>query len=152
MSFSAALRRNVLILSACQALMLSGSSLIVATSALTGLSLATNSLWATLPLSCMFAGTWLTTFPASLLMKSIGRRAGFMIGPLAGLVGAAIAIYAITERDFWMFCVGSFLIGRIKRRWLLLPLRRCRYQRKRVPQPGYFLGTGRRCRGCFCGA
>ena len=111
MSFSAALRRNVLILSACQALMLSGSSLIVATSALTGLSLATNSLWATLPLSCMFAGTWLTTFPASLLMKSIGRRAGFMIGPLAGLVGAAIAIYAITERDFWMFCVGSFLIG-----------------------------------------
>jgi len=110
-SFSAALRRNVLILSACQALMLSGSSLIIATSALTGLSLATNSLWATLPLSCMFAGTWLTTFPASLLMKSIGRRAGFMIGPLAGLVGAAIAIYAITERDFWMFCIGSFLIG-----------------------------------------
>ena len=63
MSFSAALRRNVLILSACQALMLSGSSLIVATSALTGLSLATNSLLATVPLSCMYVGTLLTTFP-----------------------------------------------------------------------------------------
>ena len=111
MSFSAALRRNVLILSACQALMLSGSSLIVATSALTGLSLATNSLLATVPLSCMYVGTLLTTFPASLMMKRIGRRGGFMIGPLAGLVGAAIAIHAITERDFWLFCVGSFLIG-----------------------------------------
>ena len=111
MSFSGALRRNVLILSACQALMLSGSSLIVATSALTGLSLATNSLWATVPLSCMYVGTLLTTFPASLLMKRIGRRGGFMIGPLAGLVGATIAIHAITERDFWLFCVGSFLIG-----------------------------------------
>jgi len=105
------LRRNVLLLSVCQALMLSGSSLIVATSALTGLSLASNSLWATIPLSCMYVGTLLTTFPASLMMKRIGRRAGFMIGPLAGLVGAAVAIHAITERDFWLFCVGSFLIG-----------------------------------------
>ena len=76
MSFSAALRRNVLILSACQALMLSGSSLIVATSALTGLSLATNSLLATVPLSCMYVGTLLTTFPASPMMKRIGRRGG----------------------------------------------------------------------------
>ena len=111
MSFSGALRRNVLILSACQALVLSGSCLIIATSALTGLSLAQNRLWATLPLSCMFVGTLLTTFPASLMMKRIGRRAGFMIGPLAGLVGAAVAIWAITERDFWLFCAGSFLIG-----------------------------------------
>ena len=111
MSFSGALRRNVLLLSVCQALMLSGSSLIVATSALTGLSLASNSLWATVPLSCMYVGTLLTTFPASLMMKRIGRRAGFMIGPLAGLVGAAVAIHAITERDFWLFCAGSFLIG-----------------------------------------
>ena len=111
MSFSAALRRNVLILSACQALMLSGSSLIVATSALTGLSLATNSLLATVPLSCMYVGTLLTTFPASLMMKRIGRRGGFMIGPLAGLVGAAIALHANPERDLWLFCVGSFLIG-----------------------------------------
>ncbi|HAA35390.1 MAG TPA: MFS transporter, partial [Gammaproteobacteria bacterium] len=111
MSFSGALRRNVLLLSACQALMLSGSSLIIATSALTGLSLASNSLWATVPLSCMFVGTWLTTLPASLIMKRIGRRAGFMIGPFAGLVGAAVAIHAITERDFWLFCAGSFLIG-----------------------------------------
>ena len=110
-SFSGALRRNVLLLSACQALMLSGSSLIIATSALTGLSLASNSLWATVPLSCMFVGTWLTTLPASLIMKRIGRRAGFMIGPFAGLVGAAVAIHAITERDFWLFCAGSFLIG-----------------------------------------
>jgi predicted MFS family arabinose efflux permease len=45
------------------------------------------------------------------MMKRIGRRGGFMIGPLAGLVGATIAIHAITERDFWLFCVGSFLIG-----------------------------------------
>jgi len=44
-------------------------------------------------------------------MKRIGRRAGFMIGPFAGLVGAAVAIHAITERDFWLFCAGSFLIG-----------------------------------------
>tara|TARA_Y100001934_G_C12315467_1_gene757191 strand:- start:273 stop:1469 length:1197 start_codon:yes stop_codon:yes gene_type:complete len=110
-AISGALRRNVFILSSCQALMLSGSSLIITTSALTGLALAENRLWATLPLSCMYVGTLLTTFPASMLMKHIGRRPAFMMGPFAGLVGATIAIYAITERDFWLFCIGSFLIG-----------------------------------------
>ncbi|MBT6066688.1 MAG: MFS transporter, partial [Proteobacteria bacterium] len=74
MTFSGLLRRNVLLLSACQALMLSGSSLIVATSALIGLSLAENKLWATVPIGCLYIGTLVSTFPASILMKRIGRR------------------------------------------------------------------------------
>ena len=115
MVFSGVLRRNVLILAVCQALMLSGSSLVIATSALVGKKLASSEMWATLPISFMFIGTLLATFPASLMMRRIGRRAGFMIGPAIGLVGTAIAALAIMWSSFSLFSLGSFLIGEIGR-------------------------------------
>lgn len=111
MTFSGLLRRNVLLLSACQALMLSGSSLIVATSALIGLSLAENKLWATVPIGCLYFGTLVSTFPASILMKRIGRRKGFMWGPVFGLLGALTAIIAMIYQNFLLFAIGSFLVG-----------------------------------------
>ncbi len=111
MAFSGLLRRNVLILSACQALMLSGSSLIIATSALIGFALVENKIWATLPIGCLFLGTLTSTFPASILMKRIGRRAGFMWGPVFGLLGTLLAIIAIIDQNFLLFVIGSFLIG-----------------------------------------
>ena len=91
--------------------MLSGSSLVIATSALVGKKLASSEMWATLPISFMFIGTLLATFPASLMMRRIGRRAGFMIGPAIGLVGTAIAALAIMWSSFSLFSLGSFLIG-----------------------------------------
>lgn len=111
MPFVGALRRNVLILSVCQALMMSGSSLIVAVSALVGLTLSAEKVWATLPIACMYCGTLAVTFPASVLMKRIGRRAGFIIGLMVGFVGAMVATWAIVDHNFVAFAVGSFLIG-----------------------------------------
>lgn len=111
MAISPSLRRNVLILSGCQALMLSGSSLMIATSALIGFSLAEDKLWATLPIGCLFLGTLLSTYPASMIMKRIGRRAGFMIGPIFGVAGAVLTLVAIMDQSFALFSAGSFLIG-----------------------------------------
>ena len=113
MPFVGALRRNVLILAVCQALMLSGSSLIVAASALVGLALSVEKVWATLPIACMYCGTLAVTFPASVLMKRIGRRGGFIIGLMVGFVGAMVATWAIVEHNFVAFAVGSFLIGNL---------------------------------------
>lgn len=103
--------RNVTILSLCQALMMSSSSLIISTSALVGAALAQDIRWATAPLASMFLGTLLCTFPASILMKHIGRRAGFMIGVGVGWVGAGFATLAIATGNFAGFCLGSLLIG-----------------------------------------
>ncbi len=111
MPFVGALRRNVLILAACQALMMSGSALIIATSALVGLALSKETIFATLPVACMFVGTLMVTFPASVLMKRIGRRAGFIIGLMVGFAGAMVATWAIVDHNFVAFAVGSFLIG-----------------------------------------
>ncbi|MEK9785561.1 MAG: MFS transporter [Gammaproteobacteria bacterium] len=111
MAISPSLRRNVLILSGCQALMLSGSSLMIATSALIGFALSEDKLWATLPIGCLFLGTLLSTYPASMIMKRIGRRAGFMIGPIFGVAGAVLTLVAIMDQSFALFSAGSFLIG-----------------------------------------
>ena len=90
------MRSNVLILACCQALTMSGSSLIILTASLVGAILAPHPQWATLPVACMFTGTLIATFPASMLMKRIGRRAGFYVGLIIGLIGGIIVTTGIT--------------------------------------------------------
>lgn len=104
-------RRNVLILAICQALSMSGSSLVMTISALAGQMLATDKSMATVPLALQFTATMMTTIPASLLMGRIGRRAGFTLGQAVGFCGAAVACWAIFLGDFWLFATGSALLG-----------------------------------------
>jgi len=104
-------RRNVLFLALCQALFMTATSAIVTTAALIGYSLSDDKALATLPLAMQFIAVMAVTIPASLLMKRIGRRSGFSIGLCIGLVGAGLAIVAIREADFVLFCLASLLIG-----------------------------------------
>ena len=105
------MRRNVLILALCLALMMSATSLMITTSALVGMMLVKNEIWATLPLTCMFLGSLACAFPASLLMKVIGRRAGFLVGLVFGVIGAGIATLALLESSIYLFCIGSLIVG-----------------------------------------
>ena len=111
MSANNLMRRNVVILAICQALMMSATSLVIITSALAGVILAPSKIWATVPLACMFIGSLSCAIPASLLMKRIGRRAGFSVGLGFALAGALIATLGLLENSFLVFCVGSLLIG-----------------------------------------
>lgn len=105
------MKRNVWLLAGCQALMNSGNSLLIATSALVGFRLAPDKSLATLPLALQFFTSMLTTIPASFLMKAIGRRAGFMVGTLLGLAGAGLAAWGIVTGNFIYFCLAAALIG-----------------------------------------
>jgi MFS family permease len=66
---------------------------------------------ATVPISLAIVATALTTIPASLLMRRIGRRAGFMVGGTIGLMGGLIAAQAVIRTDFLMFCSATALLG-----------------------------------------
>lgn len=105
------MRRNVVLLAACQALSQTGSVMTITVSALTGHLLADNKAFATLPFSLTFVMMMVATVPASLLMGRLGRRAGFTIGQCIGIVGAAVATFAILGNDFVLFAVGSGIIG-----------------------------------------
>ena len=78
---------------------------------LAGFALAPNTAFATVPLTCYVIGSALTTFPASMLMKAIGRRAGFQAGTAIGMAGAALCALAIYLANFWLLCFGMMVMG-----------------------------------------
>lgn len=105
------MNKNVLLLSLCQALMLTGTSLLVSTSALVGASLASSPSLATLPLSLQFLGMMVSSFSSSMLMKQIGRKAGFTGGLVLAIAGALLCAASIRAGHFAGFCAGSLLLG-----------------------------------------
>ena len=105
------MKRNIVLLAICQALMMTCNSLVIATSALIGLALASNKWLATLPLGLQFLAIMSLTLPASLFMKRFGRRTGFQLGACLGLSGALLCTYSIFAHNFAGFCGGAFLLG-----------------------------------------
>jgi MFS family permease len=104
-------KKNVAVLSACQALLFTNNSTVIALNGLAGYALAANKALATLPVTGWVIGAALTTFPASMLMKAVGRRAGFTLGALIGVVGAALCSAALYAGSFWMLCLGTTVFG-----------------------------------------
>jgi len=105
------MKKNVLILAACQAMLMTGGSLLIATSALVGYRLAPDRALATLPLAMQMLASMLTSIPASLLMQRFGRRAGFLLGSTIGITGAGLATVAIVTGNFTLFVFGAALSG-----------------------------------------
>ena len=104
-------KKNVGVLFVCQALFVTIWTMMTIVGGLTGAALATNKALATLPFTTMIIGNALATVPAALLMKRIGRRAGFMVGTAICAAGAAIAAYAVYVGDFWLFAAGALVMG-----------------------------------------
>ncbi|MBK0398390.1 MFS transporter [Limibaculum sp. M0105] len=78
---------------------------------LVGAMLAENKALATVPISMTVLGSMLAAPLMSLLMGRLGRRVGFALGALAGTAGAALAVHAIAQKDFVLFCAAAALTG-----------------------------------------
>ena len=102
---------TVTLLSLCQALLVSGNVLLIAVSPLIGASLAPNAAWSTTPVAAQWLGLMCATIPASLIMAKLGRKRGFVLGNLIGLVGALVAIQALMSERFGLFLLATWLIG-----------------------------------------
>src|SRR6266571_3221206 len=104
-------KKNVAVLATCQALLFTNNATVIALNGLAGYALAADKALATLPVTGWVIGGALSTFPASLLMKRIGRRAGFTVGALTGMAGAALCSLALTLGNFWLLCFGAMVFG-----------------------------------------
>jgi len=104
-------KRNVTVLSGCQGLLLINNSILITVNALAGYALAPNKAMATLPVTMYFIGSALSTIPISLLMKQVGRRAGFTLGALCAVVGSLVCAAAVYTKNFWMLCAGVLVLG-----------------------------------------
>jgi predicted MFS family arabinose efflux permease len=104
-------KRNVSLLAACQALLFTNNSTLIAINGLAGLALAPYVGLATLPVTCWVLGGAIGTMPASLHMKRVGRQRGLTAGTLWGVVGALICASAIWLQSFWVLCLGTLVWG-----------------------------------------
>jgi MFS family permease len=104
-------KRNVAVLVAAQAFLGSQITMIFVIGGLAGQQLSPNACLATLPISMIVFGSMTTAPWLSPFMQKHGRRAGFLVGAVGGLIGAAICAYALTIGNFWVFLMGSYLTG-----------------------------------------
>jgi MFS family permease len=86
-------------------------TLVAAVGALAGYALASNKALATLPSTMSVIGTALSTIPASLLMKRVGRRLGFVVGALFATAGGLISVAAMAQGRFWLLTAGALFLG-----------------------------------------
>jgi MFS family permease len=105
------MHRQVLILSGAQAMFQTSSVLVMTVGGLAGAQIAASPALATLPIATMFLGTAAGTFPASLWMSRVGRRAGFVAGALLGAAGGLIAGLGVALESLAWLASGTFLVG-----------------------------------------
>src|SRR2546423_5663763 len=103
--------RNTGLLAACQALLFTNNSTLIAINGLAGLSLAPYAGLATLPVTCWVLGGAIATMPASFHMKRVGRRNGLTTGTFFAVLGALICAGAIWTANFWLLCLGTLVWG-----------------------------------------
>ena len=104
-------KRNVLLLASCQALLLTNAVTLISIGALAGYALAADKRLATLPSATYVIGALLGTMPASLWMRRVGRRGGFLTGGTFGLAGSVLATFAMVSSSLTLLCLGTMLLG-----------------------------------------
>ena len=105
--------RNVAVLSIAQALFMSVQGMGIAATPLAAyMLLGEHQKWlATVPIFLVHLGIMGTTIPASLLMGIIGRRAGFSVGAIFGVLAGAVSCVALYWQSFPLLCVGAVIQG-----------------------------------------
>ena len=104
-------RRNVALLTACQAMLFTNNSTLIAINGLAGLALAPTPSLATLPVTCWVVGGAIATMPASQYMRKVGRKSGLIRGAAIGVVGALLCASAVWQASFWLLCFGALVFG-----------------------------------------
>jgi len=104
-------RGNVLRLAVAQALAGANASVIFATGAIVGSTLAPDPAWATVPISVFVVGMAAGTLPTGWLARRHGRRMAFVAGGGAGVLAGLVAAGALLLQSFTLFCLATLLGG-----------------------------------------
>lgn len=102
---------NVIRLAIAQALAGANSTVIYATGAILGNTLAPDKSLATLPVSALVVGMAASTLPAGAIARRYGRRAAFMAGTGCGVVVGLLSTVAVVLGSFWLLCAATFFGG-----------------------------------------
>lgn len=109
--FGRQMHRQVFLLAVAQALFQTTSVLVMTVGGLAGSQIASRPELATAPIASMFLGTAITMFPASAWMARVGRRAGFLLGAMLGVLGGLTAAAGIWLGLLPLLALGTFFVG-----------------------------------------
>ena len=104
-------KRNVIVLVMAQAFLGAQLPMMFIIGGLAGQSLTNNICWATLPISFIVFGAMTTAPWLSQVMQNYGRRIGFILGTVAGVIGAIICAIGMYKGIFAVLLIGSYLTG-----------------------------------------
>ena len=102
---------NVIILVLAQALMGAQMPMIFTIGGLAGQMLSPNPCFATLAISMIVLGSALSARPLSGFMQRHGRRAGFQLAALSGMLGAGTSALGLYLGSFTLYLLGSLMTG-----------------------------------------
>ncbi len=103
--------RNVALLAAAQALSASGMMTMTLLGGILGSVYAPRPELATLPVSLTILGLALTTVPAALLARRVGRQRAFIGSALLASTAALVIALAITTANFVLLCGAALVLG-----------------------------------------
>ena len=103
--------RNLVVLFLCQLISSTGAIVVVTLGGIIGSSLSDNQALATLPVSGMVVVTALTTIPATMLMRAIGRKAGSALASLTAGGAVLLAAFAVYAQSFAVFIAAGATFG-----------------------------------------
>lgn len=104
------MNRNLVLLAACQGLLLTNNIIFIAINGLIGLRLAPLGWMATLPVMAYVVGGALSTPLVARTQSAWGRKVSFQIGLVVALFSALACAYAVVDQNFWLL-VGATLVA-----------------------------------------
>lgn len=105
------MNRNLWLLALCQGLFLTNNVAFIAINGLVGLRLAPYGWMATLPVMGYVVGGALSTPLVARSQSRFGRRVSFQIGLLVALLSAAVAAWAVIDKNFWLLVGATVVAG-----------------------------------------
>ncbi|MDH3418778.1 MAG: MFS transporter [Gammaproteobacteria bacterium] len=104
-------KRNVAVLFFTQAILGAQLPVNIILGGLAGALLADNRALATLPISVMVLLSMFSTLPVSHFMGRFGRKAGFLVGAVAGAIGGMLSTRALLIESFELLLLGAAFTG-----------------------------------------
>jgi MFS family permease len=105
------MRRQVWLLFFCSALTQASTVGQAVMAALIGHSLAEDKALSTLPVAIQMTASMAASIPAGMVFARLGRRAGFLLGAAAALLGSLTFAAGVWSGSFALYCLGAVPAG-----------------------------------------
>ena len=105
------MNRNLSLLISSQIFAFTANIITVFLSGIVGSQISPIKSLSTLPTSLSVLGTAIFTILAAKIMGKIGRRLGFIFGALLSSVNCLLAVFAIIQKNFVLFCFAHLILG-----------------------------------------